>query len=335
MHATLSAAHDAPSYLALPADLLAPVIVDFITASTPRGAIACRLAAEASVLISQLNEPRTDKASKLRKLATTRVDMFHLNPYLIQMKPGRNSRVMSDPANLAHIDELARSIAVEGVKEPVTVAVEGDQVFLTAGHSRLFATFRAIEVYGADIASIPVVPESSRATERDYVLRQVLGEKPLAPLELGDAYVKMHQGDAGWSTQQIAAKVGKSKMHVEQVLSLMAGTTPVVRALVESDQITASTVALVLRRAQHDPALTEQVVLATVASAAAAGKHRATPKHMPKPAAKAKPDRLKALLRSILAAPSTIIVTGIGTDETTTITLSAPFWTAFIDAITD
>jgi ParB-like chromosome segregation protein Spo0J len=327
MRATEATTTRVSSPVVPPVELQTPVIIDFAEAATPRGEIARRLAAEARVQFGKLGAVGENRAGKLRTLSTGRADYFTLNPYLIAIKPGRNSRLMDDPANLQHIDDLARSIAVEGVKSPVTVSLEGDHVYLTDGHCRLFATLRAIEVYEAEIKSIPVVAESRFATEVDYVLRQALNGKPLAPLELGTAYVKMV--NLGWSPQQIAEKTGRSKVRIDQVLDLMAGTTPTIRELVTSGKIAASTAALALREANEDAGLAEQALIAAVSTAAAAGKSRATPKHMAKTApTEASPGNLKTTLRAILAAPSTTVVASIGADETVTITMSAKHWEA-------
>ena len=50
-------------------------------------------------------------------------DIYQIDTRKLQNKEGWNSRDFSDPANIAHVEALAASIAEVGVQEPMKVAV--------------------------------------------------------------------------------------------------------------------------------------------------------------------------------------------------------------------
>jgi hypothetical protein len=69
-----------------------------------------------------------------------RVDVLtctELDPKIIQIKEGWNSREATDPQNSNHIAELAASIREVGVKKPLVCYMENDIVYVTDGHCRL------------------------------------------------------------------------------------------------------------------------------------------------------------------------------------------------------
>lgn len=300
-----------------------PVIVDYLAASTPRGEIAMRLLAEAQEQNEKLLGA-DKKAGTLRILANGRSDLFNMNPYLVKIKPDWNSRAINDPANVEHIDNLARSIAVNGVRQPLTVTLDGNDVFVTDGHCRLLATFRAIEVYGAEIKSIQLVPESRHANDAERVLSQITRNagKPLTVLEQGAVFVKLL--GFGWTTSQIAEKVGLGKLRVEQILDLIADANDGIKGLVASGQVSATTAATELRNAGGDAAAAETVLKAAVVVAKAHGKSKATARDVTAAAGDGVKLSTKLQLKAIFEARSTKIDdTGKGGAD---IHLSGPNW---------
>lgn len=255
-----------------------PVVVDFAVASAPKSEIAVRLKAEALAQTGKLGSG-DKKAGTLRILSAARTDLFNLNPYLIGIKPDWNCRELADPANLDHIDSLARSISKIGVQEALTVVLEGDKVFVTDGHCRLLATFRAIEVYGAEIRSIPLRAETRGSSPADHVLRQLLSGKQKSVLEQGKAFVKLI--NFGWTPTEIAAKAGNvGAVRVSQILDLMAHANAAIKAMVANGSISASTAAQALRDANNDAEVAEEALTKALKVAVAAGKTRATAKHV-------------------------------------------------------
>ena len=84
------------------------------------------------------------KNGPVRDLAETRTDAgVRINPYLLNVKTNWNCRDKEDLDNLYHMIGLAKSIAEVGVLNPITVATEGNRLFITDGHTRLGAVFIA------------------------------------------------------------------------------------------------------------------------------------------------------------------------------------------------
>jgi ParB family chromosome partitioning protein len=298
-------------------DIPMDVITDFSIASTPKSEIAQRLAEEAKAQSVKL-ELGDKKAGTLRILSSGRGDLFQINPYLIRIREGWNSREANSPDNIEHVDNLARSIAEIGIQQPLSVMLDGDTVFVTDGHCRLLATFRAIEEYGAEIKSIPVRAENRFATEADRVLSQVVKNsgKPLTVIEMGAVFVKLV--GFGWTPAQIAAKVGfKTPARVSQILDLMANSSDSIKSLVASGQVSATLASEVLRENGNHSEEAEQVLSEAVENAKAEGKTKATAKHI---AEKASP---KAAMKTIFESAKTIIEPG---EKTTTITMPTEFW---------
>ena len=75
----------------------------------------------------------------IKDVASGRSDLYRLDPKIIQIKEGWNSREATDPQNSNHIAELAASIREVGVKKPLVCYMENDIVYVTDGHCRLQA----------------------------------------------------------------------------------------------------------------------------------------------------------------------------------------------------
>ena len=94
----------------------------------------------------------------IKDVASGRSDLYRLDPKIIQIKEGWNSREATDPANSSHIAELANSIREVGVKKPLVCYMENDIVYVTDGHCRLQAVMHLIEE-GVEIKTVPVMVE--------------------------------------------------------------------------------------------------------------------------------------------------------------------------------
>jgi len=313
----------------IPVEFRSPVLVDFESASSPKGEIAQRLAAEAAESAKGLVD-RDKKVGALRVLASSKSDLVMLNPYLLRIKDGWNSRVANDPSNMEHVDMLARSIAEIGVQQPLTVTMEDDVAYVTDGHCRLLATFRAIEVYGAEVKSVPVRAEGRFATEADRVLSQIVRNsgKPLTVLEQGAVFVKLIA--LGWTENQIATKAGLGLPRVKEVLSLMENASEGIKTLIAQGKVSATTATTALRDAGGDADFAEAVLEDAVKVAKSSGKKKATMKHVK--AAKAGDDSVEKVsrvgtLRAIFEGTSTEIEKN---GRRTTVTMNSSHWNQIV-----
>lgn len=155
----------------------------------------------------------------IKDVAKGRSDLYRLDPKIIQIKEGWNSREATDPANASHIAELAASIKEVGVKKPLVCYMENETVYVTDGHCRLQAVMHLIEE-GVEIPSVPVMVEDRFANEADRIFSQIVHNagKPLTSLEQAKVFKRLV--DLGWAQKDIALKAGISGGRVSQLLEL-------------------------------------------------------------------------------------------------------------------
>lgn len=210
------------------------VETNFDKASQPRSDYARELAAQA------LGRLDMDFSKGFMKtISEGRQEVHKVNPYLLNIREGWNSREPS-AENQEHIENLARSIAEVGVKEPLRAYVEENTIWLTNGHCRLLAVFHAIEVLGAEIKRIPVIMEDRHASDADRLLTQIVSNsgKPLSQLEQGNVFKRLI--DLGWTEAEIAQKSGfASAQRVTQILELYAAPEEV-KNMVRRGEVSAS-----------------------------------------------------------------------------------------------
>lgn len=193
---------------------------------------------------------RKSGAGGIKGLAVQRSDAFELSPFDIHVQNGWNGRDFNDPTNIAHVEELAHSIAAQGVKTPLTVFMADDgtgHFFLSDGECRLRATLYAINVLGKPILSVPVRTEPRGSTEDERILGQLVRNtgKPFSPME--KARVIRRAIDRGWGAERIAAYVGSlTKERIGQLLALLEMPEPV-RAQVAAGTVSATEAARVVK----------------------------------------------------------------------------------------
>jgi ParB/RepB/Spo0J family partition protein len=250
-----------------------PVTTDFKVAADPQSELGRSIkdrAAEARI---------NAKKGGIKGLATRRTDVIWLNPFDIDVMDDWNSRQMDDPENQEHIDDLARSIAANGVRMPLRVFSSDDgKVYVTDGHCRLLATYRAIEVYGAEVMSIPVMMEGRATSEADRLLTQIIANtgKKLTPLEQSSVFTRLY--NLGWDEKQIAERSAKTVNYVKQLLDLQEAPEKI-KDMVRSGQVSASLALQTVKSADSSEEAIETLEKA-LDTAAESGKEKATAKHM-------------------------------------------------------
>lgn len=210
----------------------------------------------------------------IKDLEEKRTGVSWLNPRIIKVKEGLNSRNMIHPTVVAHIEDLAASIAVQGVLTPLEVfSNRGDpDIYVAHGHCRLAATMLAIE-RGAEIDLVPCVIEPSGINDVARKLRQIPANvsSPLSLLDAGEAI--KYAIAKGWTREKIATSIGKSLSYVAQALEFQ-GADAEIHASVRAGEISATTAAAVIR--EVGPTEAPAVVREAVGAARAAGKKKAT-----------------------------------------------------------
>lgn len=205
-----------------------------------------------------------------------RKEFYQIDPRKLQIKAEWNSRDFSDPANIAHIEDLAKSIAENGVREPLKVFVEGDIAYVTNGECRLRAVMSLI-ARGVDIKAVPVLSEDKLANEADRLFTQFISNsgKPFGPVENARLFKRLL--DMGWQQQDVAKRTGFSGGRVSQLLELL--TLPVVlQKFITEGKASASMVLAVFKKHNGDVALAVAELSGAVVEAEKQGRTRAMPK---------------------------------------------------------
>lgn len=161
-----------------------------------------------SALLPEVPEPGGER------LAEISIDRIDPNPF--QPRQGLEPK---------KIQELARSLAQEGVMQPVVVRRCGARYQLIAGERR----WRA-----ARMAGIARVPAIVRDVEEERLLELALIEniqrEDLNPIEEAGAYRRL-VSELGLSQEQVAEKVGKDRSTIANLLRLLRLPEPIRKAI--------------------------------------------------------------------------------------------------------
>lgn len=251
----------------------AAVLTDFALASTPTSDYAKTLAEAAHSAKNAV-----DRGKGIRGLSSARHEIYDINPYSIVVKPGLNSRIIASVENQEHIDALARSIAANGVKMPLTVYWEHNAPVLTDGECRLLGTFRAIEVYGAEVVAVPVQTELRSAGEIERLLTQIISNsgKPFNSVETALVYHKL--STLRQTPQMIADRAGVSINKVNYLLDVNK-LPDKMKDFILAGKISTSSALEVMHNASSDEAAVRNVEKA-IRLAERQGKTKATKRFM-------------------------------------------------------
>ena len=210
-----------------------------------------------------------------------RADAMRVKLEDLYEEPGFNLRIEGDVLE-ASIELLAEFIANGGQIPPLEVRPRSaGGVWIVDGHRRRRAMLKLDKAGrlprtpnrdNPEIleAWVPVVAfEGSDADRVARIISSQENEK-LSPLELAEGYKRLRA--FGWMPEQIAKKVGKTRQHVEQVLTVGDANTDV-QNLVAAGHVSATTAAQVVR--EHGDGA-GRVLGAELEKAQASGKKKVT-----------------------------------------------------------
>ncbi|MFJ9993380.1 ParB/RepB/Spo0J family partition protein [Pseudomonas putida] len=184
-----------------------------------------------------------------------RADAMKVQLEDLHEEPGFNLRTEGEALE-SSIDSLAEFIAAGGQIPPLEVRPRAEGgVWLVDGHRRrralgkLDAAGRLPRTPNKENPAIleawvPVI--AFEGSDADRVARIITSQEneKLSPLELAEGYKRLRS--FGWSVEQIAKKVAKTRQHVEQVLTVGNANTDV-QNLVAAGHVSATTAAQVVR----------------------------------------------------------------------------------------
>lgn len=174
-------------------------------------------------------------------------DSYPVDPRSLKIDPAYNVRDMQDPETIAHVRWLADSIKENGIKVPLEVRLDGQDIFVVAGHCRHAGTMLAISE-GAEIESVMCIPEAKGTNEVERTLNLITSNsgKPLTPLAVAEVVRRLLA--FGWTNEAIAKRLGwKSIASVDNAVVLL-GATADVKEMVRSGAVSASTASKVVKK---------------------------------------------------------------------------------------
>lgn len=161
-------------------------------------------------------------------------DIFRIPVKDLRVSPSDLTRI-----EFGDLDQLARSLAVNGQREPMTVrvarSVGGVELdYITNGVRRYKAILIANTKYGAKITEVKAVNEPAEVkTDSDRVLLQIRSNegKPFTALEYGMGFRRLLE--AGYTVSKIAEASAHSRTWVTDCLALASDQEAVKNAVKE------------------------------------------------------------------------------------------------------
>ncbi len=161
--------------------------------------------------------PSAGEAEPRPTVTEVPVDQIVPNPYQPRQTVDRES-----------VEELAASIRAHGLIQPLIVTQQGSRYQLIAGERRWTAARLA------GLASVPViVKEATAQAMLELALVENVQRADLNVLEEAAAYQQLHE-DFGLTHEQIAERVGKSRVAVTNTLRLLRLAEPVRAAILDN-----------------------------------------------------------------------------------------------------
>jgi ParB family chromosome partitioning protein len=146
-------------------------------------------------------EPQTPPEDRIRRIALDRIDP----------NPDQPRHIFRDEA----IEELAQSLRVDGLIQPIVVRPQGDRFQLIVGERR----WRAARIAGID--EIPcIVQEFENDRAFEIALVENIQREDLNPIEVALALNRMvHEFD--FSHEELATRTGKDRTTITNLLRLL------------------------------------------------------------------------------------------------------------------
>jgi ParB-like chromosome segregation protein Spo0J len=217
-------------------------------------------------------------ASKLKSVGGVKADnAFKALLPLFHIEDGFNVRDITKPSTAAKIEAMAECYRHGYSMPPIDAYLVGNtKLVVVDGHCRVTAA-RLAQSRGwvPDDFRLPFTEFKGNEADRiAHMVRSGQDTDPLTALEVADGYRRFR--GQGFTTTEIAKRVGKSPTHIENLL-LLIDAPIAIQTMVRDGSLAATTAIDAMK--QHGPAA---VAILTEAGAFAslAGKTKVTPKHV-------------------------------------------------------
>lgn len=199
-------------------------------------------------------------------------NLFKVDPAQIEEDPAFNIR-LKDADYEERLEAYTQMFIAGSRCPPLLVHVRDTSIIAVDGHMRRRAAIRARES-GADIRDVDCVQHLGNDADRVATMLCSGSGRTWSPIELLDGYRRLR--NFGWSEREIANRVGKTEQHVRGVLDLADADTAV-QEMVRIGSISATEA---IREVRKSGSAATVNLTAAVDKAHAAGKTRATAKHI-------------------------------------------------------
>lgn len=199
-------------------------------------------------------------------------DLFKVHPAQIKEDPTFNIR-LNDEDYEEGVDRYTQMIMGGSRVPAIEVYTIGEDIILIDGHRRRRATLRAIE-RGYDVRDIDCVLRLGNDADRVVRMLNSGAGRSWLPIERLEGYKRLRS--FGYSEKEIASSVGMTEQHVRGILELADADTAV-QQMVRSGSVAATEAIREVRKSGRAAAGN---LTAAVDKAHAAGKTRATAKHI-------------------------------------------------------
>ncbi|WP_441227984.1 ParB/RepB/Spo0J family partition protein [Tardiphaga sp. 20_F10_N6_6] len=196
-------------------------------------------------------------------------DIFRMPYSLLKVQPGFNPRDLSKPETQAKIQGIKESIKAGAFIPPLLVRVVDGHGVITDGECRFTAYGLAI-AEGCEIEMVDVQPDTGNDADRVATAITTSQGEALTPLETALAYKRL--AAFNWEPDQIAARVGKTRTHVDGLL-ILGNANNDVHQLVREGVVAAHVAIDVVRKHGENAG---QVLRGEADKAKAAGKKKVT-----------------------------------------------------------
>lgn len=177
---------------------------------------------------------------RLKELAETTRDAFMIDPRKIVVDQDYNLRDLSTPDAVESLGQLAESIKESGVRVPLLVRLDGEEIILVQGHRRLAAIMSLIK-QGTPFAAVQCFSEEKKRSIEDRTLDLFLSNdgEPLTQLEKAEGVARLLS--YGWDEDKIAQRLGRSTSYVRHLHGLESELPERIKTMVRDGQVAAAT----------------------------------------------------------------------------------------------
>ncbi len=176
------------------------------------------------------------------------------------------------------INELMESIVQNGLRNPLKAYMKDGRIILREGFRRMRAVNLALKA-GKKIERVPVILDERHLSEEERTLEFLINNdgKPFTMLEQSEVVKQLLKH--GLKTTEVVTRTGKARGYIENLI--MLGSVPTkIREYIKANKISAHAVIQILQAIKGDEAKLIAAVEEAINAAKAAGKEKATPKHV-------------------------------------------------------